>query len=141
MRKATISQKYDLSITSMIPRDGVSRPVSAHWIKVDSIYFECNLPYMVLDDIPHLKTRGELRAGSRIEFKSEINEYLLRLQPKEKQAIATFTTTYRGDEYKFVIILGEDGTARVHLEPEHRDYIEYEGSMVLPTPKLQEKSE
>ena len=132
VRQSVMTQKYNINVTTMIPRNGMNYSVAGQWLKVDSIYLDCNLPYAGLDDIPHLKTRQEVRMDSRLEFKSEILEYVVRLQPKEKRAIATFTTDYRGNIYTFTVTIEDNGQAHIHLEPEERDYIDYDGSMVLP---------
>lgn len=141
VRKAVMSQKYDINVTSMTPMRASSFPVSGHWLKVDSIYLDVNLPYAGLDDIPHLKTRQEVRMDSRLEFKGEILEYVVRLQPKEQRAIATFTTNYRGNIYKFTVTIEEDTDVHIHLEPEERDEIDYDGTIYIPKPDVKQQEE
>ena len=136
VRQSVMKQKYDINVTSMTPmRAATSYSVAGHWLKVDSIYLDCSLPYAGFDDIPHLKTRSEARMDSRLEFKSEILEYVVNFQPKEQRAIATFTTDYHGDLYTFTITIEDDGDTHIHLEPDKRDYIDYDGNIVVPKPE------
>lgn len=138
VRKAVISQKYDINVTTMTPMRATGIPVTGYWLKVDSIYLDVNLPYAGRDDIPHLKTRQEARMDSRLEFRGEILEYVLRLQPKEQRAIATFTTDYRGNIYKFTVTIEEDTDVQIHMEPEERDYIDYDGTIYIPKPDIKQ---
>ena len=127
VKTALIQKKYKIDVNSMTPMRGTSRPISGRWIKVDSTIVECSLPYAGLDDIPHLKTRGEVRMDSRLDFKSEISDYVMSFQPSEKRTIITFKSEYMGQVYTFHLFVEEEGNVRIHLEPDKRDFIDYEG--------------
>ena len=128
LRTAVINQRYKISITSMKPIRGTSRSVSGgHWIKVDSTSLDCSLPYAGLDDVPHMKSRAEVKMDSKLDFRSDIQDYILQLHPNDKSATITFKADFHGLEQKFRIIIDAGGNAKIHLEPEGRDMIDYEG--------------
>lgn len=130
MLKASVgNQKYRISINQMTPKRGLSKTVSGHWLRVDSNTVTCSLPYAGRDDIPHMKTRSEARQDAHLEFKGETRNYVLRYQPKKETADITFEVDYSGSEYKFHINLDNTGRARVHVIPDDRDYIDYEGTV------------
>lgn len=131
VKKALATQKYKINITSMNPMRGNERTVSGPWLKVDSTTVECMLPYVGLDDIPHIKTPGEVRMGSRFEFKSAMREYVLTIDPKDERVVIRFKADDHGFECKFLIVIDEVGSARIHVEPEGRDFIDYEGRVVI----------
>ena len=131
VKTAVASQKYKINITSMRPMRGVERSIAGPWLKVDSTTVECMMPYAGLDDTPHLKTPGEARLGSRIEFKSEVREYVLSIQPRDERAVISFMTDDHGIKCKFTIIIENTGSAKIHYEPEGRDFIDYEGRVSL----------
>ena len=131
VKTAVASQKYKIYVTSMKPMRGNERTISGFWLKVDSTMVDCMLPYAGLDDIPHPKTRGEVRAGSKMEFKSEIKDYVLSIQPKDQRAIVSFKASDHGFECKFTVIIENTGGAKIHVEPEKRDFIDYEGDVRL----------
>ena len=122
-------QKYRISVSEMTPMRGTSRTVMGHWLTVDSNMVDCMLPYVGRDDIPHMKTRGEMRMDSKIEFRAETRDYVLRYQPKQKSGVVMFSVDYRGDVYKFRITVDSYGTAHIRMTPPDRDYIDYEGSV------------
>ena len=128
--KASVGhQKYRINITEMTPKRGISNTVMGHWLKVDSNMVDCSLPYVGRDDIPHMKTRGEIRMDSKLEFRAEAQNYLLQYYPKKESAVVTFAVDYLGEKYKFSINLDKGGNARIHVTPEDRDYIDYEGTV------------
>ena len=130
MVKASIgSQQYRINVTSMTPMRGTNTTVMGRWLKVDGNTVDCSLPYLGRDDIPHMKTRGEVRMDSKLEFKTEAQDYLLQYQPKKKCGIITFKVNYGGDDYKFYINVDNTGRARIRVTPQDRDYIDYEGSV------------
>ena len=131
VKTAVVTKNYKINITSMRPMRGVERTISGHWLKVDSTTVECWLPYAGLDDIPHLKTRGEFRLSSKIELKSEMSNYLLAINPTEERVIISFNADNHGLDCKFKIVIENTGKAYIHVEPEKRDYIDYEGYLVL----------
>ena len=131
VKTAVASQKYKIYVTSIKPMRGNERTISGPWLKVDSTIVDCMLPYAGLDDIPHPKTRGEVRAGSKMEFKSEMRDYVLSIQPKDERAIISFKANDHGFECKFTIIIENTGSAKIHVEPENRDFIDYEGRVSL----------
>ena len=135
VKTAVASQKYKINVNSVKPMRGIDRTVSGPFLKVDSNTVECFLPYAGLDDIPHLKTPGEFRLSSKIEIKSEMRDYLLAIDPIEERAVITFKASDHGFDCKFHIIIENTGNAKIHVEPEKRDYIDYEGYVVLKKKK------
>ena len=131
VKTAVASQKYKINVNSVKPMRGIDRTVSGPFLKVDSNTVECFLPYAGLDDIPHLKTPGEFRLSSKIEIKSEMRDYLLAIDPIEEHAVITFKASDHGFDCKFHIIIENTGNAKIHVEPEKRDYIDYEGYVVV----------
>lgn len=130
MVKASVgSQKYRINVRTMTPMRGMPQTVTNRWLIVDSINVDCSLPYLGREDIPHLKTRGEIRMDSKIEFKSEIQNYILQYMPKKKCGVVTFKTLNGGEELKFSITIDNLGSARIRLTPKDRDYIDYDGSV------------
>lgn len=108
---------------------GTTTNVMGRWLKIEGNTVDCSLPYIGREDIPHMKTRAEMRMDSKLEFKSEIQNYLLKLEAKKKRGVITFSTKYSGDEYQFNITVDNTGSARIRVTPEDRDYIEYEGDV------------
>ena len=130
MVKAAVgSQQYRINITSMTPMRGTTTNVMGRWLKIDGNTVDCSLPYIGRDDIPHMKTRAEVRMDSKLEFNAEVENYLLKLEPKKKRGIVTFSTRYGGDEYQFNIDVDNTGRARIRVTPEDRDFIDYEGNV------------
>lgn len=130
MVKASVgSQKYRINVTEMTPMRGTSSTVMGRWIKIDGNTVDYSLPYVGREDMPHIKTRGEIRSDARLEYKGEMQNYVLQYQPKKKCGIITFKVTDGGDDYKFYINVDNTGRARIRVTPEDRDYIEYEGSV------------
>ena len=130
MVKAAVgSQQYRINITSMRPMRGTTTNVMGRWLKIDGNTVDCSLPYIGRDDIPHMKTRAEVRMDSKLEFKAEVQNYLLKLEAKKKRGIVTFSTRYGGDEYQFNITVDNTGRAFIRVTPENRDFIEYEGNV------------
>ena len=130
MVKAAVgSQQYRINITSMTPMRGTTTNVMGRWLKIDGNTVDCSLPYIGRDDIPHMKTRAEVRMDSKLEFNAEVENYLLKLEPKKKRGIVTFSTRYGGDEYQFNIDVDNTGRARIRVTPEDRDFIDYEGDV------------
>ena len=123
------NQRYRINVTSMTPLRGMRTTVMGRYLKVDGSRVDCSLPYAGRDDIPHMKTHGELRMDSRIEFRGEAQKYKLQYQPQKKRGVITFTITDRGEDYKFNIVVDELGQARIHMEPQNRDNIDYEGDV------------
>ena len=131
MLKASVgSQKYKISVNEMTPKRGLSKTVMGRWLNIDGNMVDCSLPYVGLDDIPHMKTRGEARMDSKIEFRTEAKNYVLQYQPKKECAIVSFMVYYLGDEYKFRINIDKSGGAHIRMTPSDRDYIDYEGSVI-----------
>ena len=130
MVKAAVgTQQYKINVTSMRPMRGTSTNVMGRWLKIDGNTVDCSLPYIGRDDIPHMKTRAEVRMDSKLEFRAEIQNYLLKLEAKKKRGIVTFSTRYGGDEYQFNITVDNTGRAFIRVTPENRDFIEYEGNV------------
>ena len=50
-----------------------------------------------------------VRDESKFEFKSEISDYVLNIQPAEERAIVSFKADNHGFECKFTIIIEKDG--------------------------------
>ena len=123
------SQQYRISITSMTPMRGISKTVMNRWLKINGNTIDCSLPYVGREDIPHPKTRGEIRMDSKIEYRGEVQNYVLQYQPKKKCGIITFKINYSGDDYQFRIVVDNYGKARIRLTPDDRDFIDYEGSV------------
>ena len=124
------AQRYKISVTSMTPMRSTSVPVTSCYLTVDGDELNCYLPYAGRDDIPQMKTRGERRMDAKLEFRTTIENYLLQLQPKKKSGVVMFKAKSGGDEMKFTITIDNHGKARIHLEPEGRDYIDYDGTVV-----------
>ena len=130
MVKAAVgTQQYKINVTSMRPMRGTSTNVMGRWLKIDGNTVDCSLPYIGRDDIPHMKTRAEVRMDSKLEFNAEVQNYLLKLEAKKKRGIVTFSTRYGGDEYQFNITVDNTGRAFIRVTPENRDFIEYEGNV------------
>jgi hypothetical protein len=130
MVKAAVgTQQYKINVTSMRPMRGTSTNVMGRWLKIDGNTVDCSLPYIGRDDIPHMKTRAEVRMDSKLEFRAEIQNYLLKLEAKKKRGIITFSTRYGSDEYQFNITIDNTGRAFIRVTPENRDFIEYEGNV------------
>lgn len=130
MVKAAVgSQQYRINVTSMRPMRGTTTNVMGRWLKIDGNTVDCSLPYIGRNDIPHMKTRAEVRMDSKLEFNAEVQNYLLKLEAKKKRGIVTFSTRYGGDEYQFNITVDNTGRAFIRVTPENRDFIEYEGSV------------
>jgi hypothetical protein len=130
MVKAAVgNQQYRISVTSMTPMRGTRTNVMGRWLKIDGNTVDCSLPYVGRDDIPHMKTRTEARLDSKLEFKTEARNYLLKLEPSKKCGIVTFSTEYGGDEYQFNIKVDNTGRARIRVTPKDRDFIDYEGDV------------
>ena len=130
MVKAAVgSQQYRINITSMTPMRGATTNVMGRWLKIDGNTVDCSLPYIGRNDIPHMKTRAEVRMDSKLEFNAEVQNYLLKLEAKKKRGIVTFSTRYGGDEYQFNITVDNTGRAFIRVTPENRDFIEYEGNV------------
>ena len=124
------AQRYKISVTSMTPMRSTSVPVTSRYLTVDGDELNCYLPYAGRDDIPQMKTRGERRMDAKLELRTTIENYLLQLQPKKKSGVVMFKAKSGGDEMKFTITIDNHGKARIHLEPEGRDYIDYDGTVV-----------
>lgn len=122
-------QKYRISIRSMIPMRSTSHMVSGRWLIVDGDKINCSLPYAGREDIPHMKTHAELHQDMNIEFKGDIENYLLNYMPKKKCGVVTFSTEYSGEKLDFSITIDNGGNAKIRLTPEKRDYIDYEGTV------------
>ena len=130
MVKAAVgSQQYRINVTSMRPMRGTTTNVMGRWLKIDGNTVDCSLPYIGRDDIPHMKTRAEVRMDSKLEFKAEVQNYLLKLEAKKKRGIVTFSTRYGSDEYQFNITVDNMGRAFIRVTPENRDFIDYEGNV------------
>ena len=130
MVKAAVgTQQYKINVTSMRPMRGTSTNVMGRWLKIDGNTVDCSLPYIGRDDIPHMKTRAEVRMDSKLEFNAEVQNYLLKLEAKKKRGIITFSTRYGSDEYQFNITIDNTGRAFIRVTPENRDFIEYEGNV------------
>ena len=130
MVKAAVgSQQYRINVTSMRPMRGTTTNVMGRWLKIDGNTVDCSLPYIGRNDIPHMKTRAEVRMDSKLEFNAEVQNYLLKLEAKKKRGIVTFSTRYGSDEYEFNITVDNTGRAFIRVTPENRDFIEYEGSV------------
>ena len=108
---------------------GSTTNVMGRWLKIDGNTVDCSLPYIGRNDIPHMKTRAEVRMDSKLEFNAEVQNYLLKLEAKKKRGIVTFSTRYGGDEYQFNITVDNTGRAFIRVTPENRDFIEYEGNV------------
>ena len=89
------------------------------------------LPYAGRDDIPHMKTRGEMRMTSKIEIRGEVRDYLMGIDPADERAVVSFTASDLGVDYKFTITIENTGSAKIHVDPDKRDYIDYEGYVVI----------
>ena len=130
MVKAAVgTQQYRINVTSMRPMRGSTTNVMGRWLKIDGNTVDCSLPYIGRNDIPHMKTRAEVRMDSKLEFNAEVQDYLLKLEAKKKRGIVTFSTRYGGDEYQFNITVDNTGRAFIRVTPENRDFIEYEGNV------------
>ena len=108
-----------------------NRSVSGPFIKLDSTTVECFLPYAGRDDIPHMKTRGEMRMTSKIEIRGEVRDYLMGIDPADERAVVSFTASDLGVDYKFTITIENTGSVKIHVDPDKRDYIDYEGYVVV----------
>ena len=131
VKAAVASQKFKINVTSVTPMRGTNRSLSGAFIKLDSTTVECFLPYAGRDDIPHMKTRGEMRMTSKIEIRGEVRDYLMGIDPVDERAVVSFTASDLGVDYKFTITIENTGSAKIHVDPDKRDYIDYEGYVVV----------
>lgn len=131
VKSAVASQKFKINVTSVTPMRGTNRSLSGAFIKLDSTTVECFLPYAGRDDIPHMKTRGEMRMTSKIEIRGEVRDYLMGIDPVDERAVVSFTASDLGVDYKFTITIENTGSAKIHVDPDKRDYIDYEGYVVV----------
>ena len=130
MVKAAVgNQQYKITINSMRPMRGTNTTVMGRWLKVDGNNVDCYLPYVGRDDVPHMKTRGEIKSDAKLEFRTEMENYNLQYQPSKKCGVITFKASDMGDDYNFKIIVDNTGRARITVTPRDRDYINYEGSV------------
>ncbi len=120
--------QYKVSLRTMIPMrsNSINLP-GTFYLKVNGNELSTDMPYLGRDDIPHFKTRGELRFDTKIEIRGQMENYLLTLLPKEKSGVITFKAKYMGEDYSFNIRITSDGKAKILLKPERRDEIRYEG--------------
>ena len=93
VKAAVASQKFKINVTSVTPMRGTNRSLSGAFIKLDSTTVECFLPYAGRDDIPHMKTRGEVRMSSKIEIRGEVRDYLMGIDPADERAVVSFTAS------------------------------------------------
>ncbi len=117
VKSAVASQKFKINVTSVTPMRGTNRSLSGAFIKLDSTTVECFLPYAGRDDIPHMKT--------------EVRDYLMGIDPVDERAVVSFTASDLGVDYKFTITIENTGSAKIHVAPDKRDYIDYEGYVVV----------
>ncbi len=130
MVKAAVgNQQYKITINSMTPMRGANTTVMGRWLKIDGNNVDCYLPYVGRDDVPHMKTRGEIKSDAKLEFRTEMENYNLQYQPSKKCGVITFKASDMGDDYIFKIIVDNTGRARITVTPRDRDYINYEGSV------------
>ena len=129
VKESVGSQRYRINVTEMTPMRGSVHQVTNRYLKIDGDEIECSLPYAGRDDIPHMKTRGEAKMDAKYEFRGKVENYLLQLLPKKQSGVITFTTNYSGEDLKFSITIDNNGKAKIHMTPESRDYIDYEGSV------------
>ena len=108
-------------------KEGVKSAVASQKFKINV----CFLPYAGRDDIPHMKTRGEMRMTSKIEIRGEVRDYLMGIDPVDERAVVSFTASDLGVDYKFTITIENTGSAKIHVAPDKRDYIDYEGYVVV----------
>lgn len=128
VKAAVDGQQYKINMREMIPLRSSSIPLSGmNYLKVNGNEVSTDLPYLGRDDIPHFKTRGELRIDSRIQIRTQMEGYNLALIPKEKSGLITFSARNRGENCSFNIRIFSDGHVKVTLRPEKRDEISYEG--------------
>lgn len=128
VKAAVDGQQYKINMREMIPLRSSSIPLSGmNYLKVNGNEVSTDLPYLGRDDIPHFKTRGELRIDSRIQIRTQMEGYNLALIPKEKSGLITFSARNGGENCSFNIRIFSDGRVKVTLRPEKRDEISYEG--------------
>lgn len=121
------NKQYKINVTEMRPIRGASRSIAGSYIKIDGDVMDCMLPYIGRDDIPHLKTPGQVRMDSKYEGRQKIEDYQLSLVPEKESVLVTFSTHYGGDELKFAILVNIKGKANVRMMPANRDDIDYDG--------------
>ena len=123
------NQHYKITVTEMTPMRGTPVYVTNRYLKIEGDKIDCSLPYAGREDIPHMKTRGEIRMDSKIEFRGNAEKYVLQLIPNKKCGVVTFTTRNGVEELKFSITIDNYGKAKIRMTPESRDYIDYEGTV------------
>ena len=129
VKEAVIGRHYRINVTSMTPLRAETFYISGCWIRIDSTMVDCSVPYMGLDDVPHFKTRGEMRMDSRLEFTAEMENYVVELQEDQSSMLVAFKTEFRGSDYKFQITIDNVNQASIRVIPEDRDEITYEGNV------------
>ena len=53
------------------------------------------------------------------------------IDPVDERAVVSFTASDLGVDYKFTITIENTGSAKIHVAPDKRDYIDYEGYVVV----------
>lgn len=127
VKESVSAQKFKINVNSITPMRGTAHNVTNHYLVIDGDQLHCSLPYVGRDDIPHMKTRGEIRMDSKIEFRGPTENYHLQYLPNKQSGVVTFTAKNGGEELKFTITIDDDGRARIHMEPDKRDYCDYDG--------------
>lgn len=131
VKQAVASQKYTINVNSMKPsRRGESYPVFSAWLKVDGNTVQCVLPYLGLDDVPRLKSRAEMRMNAKYDFKSPLRNYVSGKEA-DGSTVISFVTDDRDVEFKIFVVIEVNGSSKIHIEPEGRDAIDYEGHVAI----------
>ena len=123
------SKNYRININTMRPMRGGDRSVFNHWIKVQDNTVDCDLPYAGRDDIPTPKSPLESRLDHHIVFKTTADNYLLAVNPKDREGTVTFDVQDGVRKYKFSIRIISIDNVQVRLTPDDRDFIDYEGTI------------
>ena len=128
IKAAVGNQQYRISLRSMTPlRSGSITLPGTYYLKVNGNEITTEMPYLGRDDIPHFKTRSQMRFDSMIEIRGQMENYLLAHEPEEKCGVITFKASNKGEDCYFNIQIPGDGHAKILVRPEKRDEIRYEG--------------
>ena len=128
VKAAVDGQQYKINMREMRPLRSSSIHLSGmNYLKVNGNEVSTDLPYLGRDDVPHFKTRGELKFDSRILIRTQMEGYNLTLIPKEKAGLITFSARNGSENCNFNIRIYSDGQVKVILRPEKRDEVAYEG--------------
>lgn len=122
--KALADRHYKITVQTMTPRRGGSRPVTPDFmLEVRGDTLASYLPYFGRAySIPYA---GQ---GKGLHFTERIRDYTAD-RPKEGLTRIALRVTNEEDSYLFVINVFDNGQATIDLQPREREHISYSGEI------------